>query len=351
MPMTLDQLAERLGATVHGDGTRIVSACAGINEAGAEDITFLANPKYTRYLETTKAGGVLLKEGETCPDHLVRLVCDDPYYAFRNAMIELHGFRNHPDPMGPSEDGISSSASVHPEASIGEGTMVHPNVTIERGATIGSGCHLYPGVFIGEQVVVGDDCILYPNVVVYDRCVIGSRVTLHANTVIGQDGFGYATNAGAHHKIPQDGIVVIGDDVELGAGCAIERATMGETRIGKGSKFADLISIGHGTSIGEHCLFVSLVGIAGSANVGNYVVLGGQTGVSGHLTIGDGVQALGKTAIISDIEPGRIVGGIPAVDADIAKRNALYGMNLHELNKRVKTLERERRKSDEGESS
>jgi len=340
MPMTLAQLAERLGATVIGDGSRTVAGCAGINEAGENDLTFLANPRYSRFMATTRAGGVLVQAPEEHCGDTVQLVCEDPYFAFRNAMIELHGFRDHPEPM-ESDGGTSSRmASIHPDAVVGEDTRIHPNVTIERGARIGARCHLYPGVFIGEDVVIGDDCILFPNVVVYDRCRLGNRVAVHANTTIGQDGFGYATHAGAHHKIPQAGIVVIEDDVELGAGCAIERATMGETRIGEGTKFADLISIGHGTTIGKHCLFVSLVGIAGSATIGNYVVLGGQTGVSGHLTIGDGVQALGKTAIVSDIEAGRLIGGVPAVDADTAKRNALTAANLHELHKRVKKLER-----------
>jgi UDP-3-O-[3-hydroxymyristoyl] glucosamine N-acyltransferase len=146
-----------------------------------------------------------------------------------------------------------------------------------------------------------------------------------------------------HHKIPQTGRVIIEDDVELGAGCAIERAAMGETRIGKGTKFADLISIGHGTRIGSHCLFVSLVGVSGSVDVGNYVALGGQVGVTGHLTIGDGVQAAGKTAIVQDVEPGKKIGGIPAVDLDQAKRNALAGMDLYGLLQRVKQLERELR--------
>ena len=266
MSMTLEQLAERLGAEVVGDGSRVVTGCAGIHEADEHQITFLANPKYVRYLDTTSAAAVLIKPGEASSnDGLVRLECNDPYFAFRNAMVELHGFREHHAPMDTDTGGISPSARIHPEAVIGEDTHVHPNATVERGATIGRRCQLYPGAFVGEHAVLGDDCILFPNVVVYDRCRLGDRVTVHANTVIGQDGFGYATHAGAHHKIPQAGNVVIENDVELGAGCAIERATMGETRIGAGTKFADLISIGHGTTIGRHCLLVSLVGVAGSA--------------------------------------------------------------------------------------
>ena len=347
MPMTLDQLAQRLGATVHGDGTRTVTACAAIDVATETDITFLANRKYTRHLDTTTAAGVLIAEDEPCPDHVTRLVCKDPYFAFRNAMVELHGFREHPEPMDAGDDHISTRAMVHPDASIGTDTRIHPLATVERGATIGERCHIYPGVVICEHVTIGDDCILYPNVTIYEGCTLGNRVAIHANSVIGQDGFGYATHAGAHHKIPQAGNVIIGDDVEIGGGCAIERATMGSTIIGDGTKFADLISIGHGTTIGSHCLFVSLVGVAGSVQVGNYVVLGGQTGVTGHIAIGDGVQALAQSGIVNNIDPGSVIGGAPAIDADTAKRNALAATNLNALFKRVKKLERQLKKDDE----
>ncbi|MHC4947942.1 MAG: UDP-3-O-(3-hydroxymyristoyl)glucosamine N-acyltransferase [Planctomycetota bacterium] len=346
--MTLQELADRLGATVVGDGTAAVAGCAPIQVAGPDEITFLANRKYARFLETTRAAAVLVDPGTTCPGHLARLVIDDPYFAFRNAMIELHGFRRHPEPAGEAPDGVSTRASIHPEATVGAGTLVHPGVVVDRGARVGRDGVLYPGVYIGPDARVGDGCLLYPNVVIYDRCVVGDRVILHANTVIGSDGFGYATHGGVHHKIPQAGIVVIEDDVELGVGNAIERAAMGETRIGRGTKFADLNSIGHGTTIGAHCLFVSLIGVAGSVEVGDYVVLGGQVAVAGHLRIGDGVQAMGRTAIARDVPDGQKVGGVPAVPYDQAKRNALAGVDLYGLFQRVRKLEREleRRKSE-----
>lgn len=338
--MPLVQLARRIGATLAGDGTRSVKGCAPIEHAGPEDLTFVANAKYARFLRTTKAAAVIVDPKTSCPSGLTHLVTDDPYYGFRNAMVLLHGFRCHPRPADSGPEGISASASVHAEAVVGEGTVVHAFAVIERGATVGRGCVLYPGAYVGASAQLGDECILYPNAVLYDYCVLGDRVTLHANTVVGQDGFGYATHGGRHHKIPQSGVVVIEDDVELGAGCAVERAAVGETRIGRGTKFADLISIGHGTRIGEHCLFVSLVGVSGSVEVGNYVALGGQVGVSGHLKIGDGVQAAGKTAIIQDVKPGMKVGGVPAVEFDQAKRNAMVGKDLYALAQRVRTIER-----------
>lgn len=323
-----------------------MTGCAPIDLAGAEELAFLANARYARHLEATSAAAVIVGEDVACPDALSRIVCADPYFAFRNAMIELHGFRRHPDPMDAADAGdeaprVSPRANVHPAARIGAGAQLHPGCTVERDAEIGPRAVLYPGAYVGEASRVGADSVLFPNVVVYDRCMVGDRVTLHAGTVIGQDGFGYATHAGAHHKIPQAGSVVIEDDVELGAACAIERAAMGETRIGRGTKFADLISIGHGTTIGAHCLFVSLVGVSGSVKIGNYVVLGGQTGVTGHLEIGDGVQAAGKSAIAGDVPAGRRVAGVPAIELDQAKRNALAATDLYGLFKRVRKLERE----------
>lgn len=354
MSLTVAQLASKIGADVAGDGALIIERCAPIETAGPGEITFMANRRYVPELETTRAAAVVIAPDFPCPARLTRLLHSDPYFAFRNAMIELHGFREHPDvlssasaaapPSGPAggpNPRISDRALVHPGASIGEGVTLHPNVVIERGARVGARSVLYPGVFIGPDAAVGEDCIFYPNVVVYDRCIVGDRVVLHACTVIGSDGFGHATHRGAHHKIPQAGIAVIEDDVEMGAACAIERAAMGETRIGRGSKFADLISIGHGTTVGQHCLFVSLVGVAGSVEVGDYVVLGGQVGVAGHLRIGKGVQAAGRTAIVQDVPDGLKIGGVPAMPLDQAKRNALASVELWDLLKRVKKLERE----------
>ncbi|MBG83867.1 MAG: UDP-3-O-(3-hydroxymyristoyl)glucosamine N-acyltransferase [Phycisphaerae bacterium] len=338
--MLLSELAQQVDAVLDGDGVIEISACAGIREAGPHEVTFLANAKYQSHLSATKAAAVFIRESDPCPEGVNRLICDDPYFAFRNATVILHGHRVHPEVMEDEGRGISSRAVIHPEASIGNDNRIHPNVTIEKGARIGDRCHLYPGVYIGPDVEIGDDCILYANVAVYDGCKLGNRVTVHACSAIGNDGFGYATHAGAHHKIPQTGITILEDDVEIGSNCAIERATLGATVVGEGTKFADLISIGHGTTIGKHCLLVSLVGIAGSVEVGDYVALGGQTGVAGHLRIGNQVQALAKTGITGDVPDGSIVGGAPAVDADTAKRNALAAMSLGALVRRVRSLER-----------
>jgi len=340
MSMTLAALADHLGAELRGDGDVMVDRCAGLESAESGELSFLANARYRGHLETTRATAVLTTPDVQCPDHLHQLTCGDPYFAFRNAVIALQGTKQHPEPMDADERGISRRAAVHADASIGKGTRIHPFAVVEAGATVGGGCHLYPGVWVGPEARLGDDCVLYPNSVVHDRCILGDRVTLHPGAVIGNDGFGYATHEGTHHKIPQHGIVVLEDDVEIGGNCAIERATMGETRVGAGTKFADLISIGHGTTLGAHCLLVSLVGVAGSVKIGHHVVLGGQTGVAGHIEIGDCVQAIAQSGIAADIEAGAVVGGAPAIPVDVAKRNLLAGTNLADLFRRVKKLER-----------
>jgi UDP-3-O-[3-hydroxymyristoyl] glucosamine N-acyltransferase len=236
--------------------------------------------------------------------------------------VKLHGYRRHP------HRGIHPAAHVDPSASVGEGTVI------------------YPGVYVGPRARVGRDCILYPNVVVYDDCVLGDRVVLHAGTSIGHDGFGFATAKGpdgvvAHHKIPQVGNVVVEDDVEMGANCAVDRATLGSTVIGRGTKFSNLISIGHGAKVGPHGLLVGLVGIAGSTKLGQYVTLGGQAGIAGHLEVGDRVTVAAQSGVINDVPEGATLMGAPAIPASRARRVYTVFTQLPELLERVKRLEQQ----------
>ena len=343
MAIRLDELAKKIGATLRGDGAILVHSCAPIDRAQQGQVAFLANRKYAAHLATTNASAVIGSSGTTAKAGVAMLEAVDPYFAFREAMVALHGFRKHPAPIlaAVKNNSISERAVIHANAKLDQGCVVHAGAVIEDGATLGARCVMYPNAYVGAGVKIGDDCILYPGVCVYDGCVIGDRVTLHANTVIGSDGFGFATHKGRHEKIPQSGIVVIEDDVEIGSCCVIERAAMEETRIGAGTKFADLISIGHGTRIGKHCLLVSLVGISGSVDMGNYVVLGGQVGVTGHLSIGDGVQVAGKSAVVGDIAAGMRVAGVPAIESDKALRNHLVFRDLFDMSRKLKSLERE----------
>jgi UDP-3-O-[3-hydroxymyristoyl] glucosamine N-acyltransferase len=250
-------------------------------------------------------------------------------------VVLLHGHRQHP------KTGVSPQSAVAATAKLGAGCNVHPFAVVGENAIVGKNCQIYPGVFIGPNVSVGDDCIFYPNAVIYDGCVIGNRVIVQSGAAIGQDGFGFATHKGAHHKIPQIGRVILEDDVEIGSACAIERGTLDDTVIGKGSKIGDMVAIGHGTKIGPHCLLVPQVGVAGSVTMGHHCVLGGQVGIVGHIKIGNLVKIGAKAGVIGDVPDGATIVGTPAIDAGKAKRAYSLIEYLPEMKKKIKELERQ----------
>ena len=311
--ITLGGLAERLGGTLTGEAGKVIRGVASLADAGEDEVAFLANAKYERFMAATKAAAVIVADDYAgAGERLVR--CEDPYFAFREAMVALYGFRRHPF------SGIDASARIDPTAKVADDAAVAQFATVGPGAQIGAGAVLYPGVFIGPDCRIGPDCIIYPNVVLYDGTILGERVTIHAGAVIGQDGFGYATHAGKHEKIPQAGWVEIGDDVEIGACCAIDRATMGATVIADGTKFSNLVAVGHGTKIGKGCLFVAQVGVAGSTTIGDYCALAGQAGVVGHIKIGNHVRVGAKAGVTGDVPDGQEVLGAPAVPRAQARR-------------------------------
>ena len=329
---SLKELAEYVGGKVIGDGEMIISSVSTLENAGAGQITFLSNERYEPMLKTTGAGAVIVGKESECSAAL--LVADDPYYAFRQIVVLLHGHREHP------VVGISDKASVSASAVLGDGCQVGDFVTISDDAKIGANCYFYPGVFVGPGAEIGDDCIVYPNVVIFDGTLIGSRVIIQANATIGQDGYGFATHKGEHHKIPQIGKVILEDDVEIGSNATIERATLEDTVIGKGSKLGDLVAIGHGTKVGPYCLLVPQVGVAGSTTLGHHCVVGGQAGVVGHIKIGDLVRIGAKSGVMNNIPDGVTVIGSPAMEVNKAKR--VYGSmpGLPDMRKRIKKLEK-----------
>lgn len=312
--MKLKELAAAIEAELTGDPEAAVHSASTLEDAGPGQVSFLSNPKYARQLETTKATAVIVAPSIAAAG-LSLLRAKDPYYAFARTVELLHGHRTHP------QAGISPGAHVDPSAMIGQNTVI------------------YPGVYVGARSKIGRDCILYPNVVVYDSCEIGDRVIIHANATIGSDGYGYATHGGVHHKIPQVGNVVIEDDVEIGPNTAIDRAALGSTIIGAGSKLGGLITIGHNAKLGPHALIVAQCGISGSVTIGHHATMAGQVGIAGHLKIGDNVTVGAQAGIVNNVPDQSTLLGSPAMPISHARRVAAVFVQLPELNQRVRHLE------------
>jgi UDP-3-O-[3-hydroxymyristoyl] glucosamine N-acyltransferase len=331
---TLGELAQYVDGQIIGNPGIVIKSASTLERAGEGDISFLANIKYEKQMQKTKASAVIVGKEYTYTAGVPLLVAEDPYYAFMQILVLLHGHRKH------KKVGVSPKALICDTAKIGTDCQIHNFVTIEDDAKVGNGCVLYPGVYVGTGAQIGNDCIIYPNVTIYDGCRIGNRVIIQANAVIGEDGFGFATHKGIHHKIPQIGIVIIEDDVEIGSCCAIERGTLGDTVIGLGSKLSDLVAIGHGARIGQHCLLVPQVGVAGSATLGHHCVIGGQVGIIGHINVGNCVMVGAKAGVINDVPDGKVLAGVPAIDAGKAKRAYSLIEDLPEIRKSVRDFEK-----------
>ncbi|MBU0641062.1 MAG: UDP-3-O-(3-hydroxymyristoyl)glucosamine N-acyltransferase [Planctomycetes bacterium] len=340
MQITLSELGDTLKrhgmeAELAGDGSLPIRGVATLEDAVEGEITFLSNPKYEKTLATTRASAVVLKPDVKAPEHLALIRATDPYAAITVAIVTLHGYRQHrPVPFQPD------AVSIHPSARIGANASIHPGATIAEDVVIGDDAVLYPACYVGPRCRIGDKLLLYPNVVIYDDAVIGDRVTVHSGTVIGNDGLGYALVDGKWVKIPQIGIVEIGDDVEIGSNCSIDRATLGRTKIGSGSKLSNLIAVGHGTHVGEDCLLVAQVGLAGSVSVGKHVTMAGQAGVVGHIRIGDNATIGAKAGVTNSVPDGETVLGQPAIPIRDMRRRIAYLGRLPELNGKVKRLEK-----------
>jgi UDP-3-O-[3-hydroxymyristoyl] glucosamine N-acyltransferase len=298
---TLGELAGYVGGTVIGDDRIVIRKVASIEEAGPSDITFLANPRYQRFLVSSGASAVIvgrgvISDGPSRPG-LGYLEAADPYVAFAK-ILQLFS----PAPSYSKQ--VSPQAHIDPTADLKAGVTVFPHVFVGGGVHVGTSTVLYPGVFLGERVWVGQDCVLHPNVVVRDGCRIGNRVVLHPGVVIGSDGFGYAGEDDQRVKIPQVGIVEVEDDVEIGANTTVDRATLGRTLIGRGAKIDNLVQIAHNVVVGENSVIAAQAGIAGSTRIGRDVMLGGRVGIINHLTIGDGARIGPGSGILRSVPPG-----------------------------------------------
>jgi UDP-3-O-[3-hydroxymyristoyl] glucosamine N-acyltransferase len=336
--MILRDLADRLGCTLRGDGEVDVVRVAGIEDCGPGDITFLANRRYARRLATTRASAVIVSPETDTP--LPSLLTSNPYLAFARAVSLLH-------PAEAPGPGVHPLAVVDPTAELGEGVHVGPLAVVGARVRVGARSVIHAQVTLYPDVRLGQDCLLHSGVQVREGCRLGDRVVVQNGAVIGADGFGFARDEeGRYHKIPQRGLVVLEDDVEIGALCAIDRAALGETRVGRGSKIDNLVQIGHSVTIGRDTVLAGQVGVAGSTRIGDRVTLAGQVGVAGHLTVGDGVVAVAQTGIANSVEAGAVVGGAPAIDQrDWLKASAVFA-KLPELQRRIRELERRLEEKD-----
>jgi UDP-3-O-[3-hydroxymyristoyl] glucosamine N-acyltransferase len=335
LKMKLCELAKMIGGVLTGDGNIEIRGVAGINEASGDEISFVANPKYASVAASTKAGAVIVSNewAADCPVALIRVNNPDASFA------QIASFFYAPVPL--PEPGVHPAAVVADDAVIGEGASIGPFCVIESGAQIGARSVISAQCYVGRQAVVGEDSFLYPQVSLRESVRIGCRTVIHNGTVVGSDGFGYSVDsAGIRTKIPQIGIVQIGDDVEIGANVAIDRARFGKTSIGNGVKIDNLVQIAHNVSIGDHAVIIAQVAIAGSTAIGDRVILAGQSGVAGHLKIGSGVVVAAKAGVIKDIPPGEYVMGMPAISASKFKRSAASIALLPKLKTRVVELEK-----------
>ncbi len=330
--MWLSQLAAELGLEYSGEDF-FISGVNTLDKAGPEELSFLASPKYRQLLETTKAGAVILAPADA--NSIQRcLISNNPYLDFARAM---HSFAR---PQG-LEQSRMEQAFIHPSAEVDPAAVVHPMVFIGEKARIGSGSRIFPHVYIGERVQIGRDCIIYPQASIMSECVVGDRAVIHSGAVIGSDGFGFVEDGKRRIKIPQLGRVVIEEDVEIGACTTIDRATLGETRIGQGTKIDNLVQVAHNVQVDQNCVLVAQVGISGSTKLGRNVILGGQAGVAGHLNIEDNCRVAAKSGLGKSLPANTDVGGIPAMEHSLFLRNAVLLPKLPQMYKSLKKLEKE----------
>ncbi|MGA7614575.1 MAG: UDP-3-O-(3-hydroxymyristoyl)glucosamine N-acyltransferase [Thermoanaerobaculia bacterium] len=328
----IGDIVELLGASYEGDREKLIRGVRPISEAGPDELTFLSNPKYAGELETSNAAAVLVDTKlPGTSDRWIRV--PDPYYAL--ALVLQRWFAGIPRPSG-----ISANSFIAASARVGEDVRIGDRVTVGENVVIGNGVTIFDGTFVGAGTTIGEGTLIHPNVTIYHRTRIGRRCVIQGGAVIGSDGFGFATAEGRHHKIPQIGIVRIEDDVEIGANTTIDRAALGETVIGEGTKIDNLVQIAHNVKIGRHCFIVSQVGIAGSTEIGDYSVFAGQSGAAGHLEIGSRVQVAAQAAVMKGFDGPLTIAGSPARPLREHLRSEALIRRLPEIRRRLERIEK-----------
>jgi UDP-3-O-[3-hydroxymyristoyl] glucosamine N-acyltransferase len=339
MELSLARIAEIVKGDIIGDVNKVIRGVAPFDDATGEEITFAGSAKFLKRMDETDAGAVIVpRDVETSSKDIV--VVDNPQLAFAKVLGLFY-------PMPKPVQGINSSAFIGKQFICGEEVSIAPFAVIGDNVILGHRVTLHPHVFIGNDVLVGDDVKIYPNVTILERCRIGNRVTIHSGTVIGSDGFGFTLDGEKYYKIPHIGIVQIDDDVEIGAGNTIDRATFGKTWIRQGVKTDNLIQIGHNVTVGENSVIVAQVGISGSVSIGKNAVLAGQAAIAGHLTIGDNVTVGGQAGIVKSVPSGATMSGTYAMPHRLWLRVQRLLPKLPELKKKLTEIEKRLKKIED----
>jgi len=330
----LRELAALIDARIVGDPETEIQRMATIDQARSGDITFLANPKYLPLLATTQASAVIIGTEVEAPKELNLLQCANPYLAFAKILTLLHVQR-------PEPQGISPRATVDPSAEIADGVTIHPGCVVGARVKIGAQTILYPNVVLYDDVVLGEDCTIHAGVIIREQCRIGHRVIIQPSAVIGSDGFGFAPDGESYYKIPQIGIVVVEDDVEIGAATCVDRAALGITRLAQGVKLDNLVQIAHNVTIGAHTVMAAQTGIAGSTKIGRHCTFGGQSSTTGHIKVGDNLIVAGRGGLAGNTDGDQTVGGAPAIPHREWLKAAMVYNKLPQLRKEVSRMQKE----------
>lgn len=336
MEFKAKQIAEFVGGRVEGNEDVAVSTFAKIEEGHEGALSFLSNPKYTHYLYDTRSSIVLVND-----DLVLERPVETTLIRVKNAYEAVARLLQLYESMKPKKTGIDPLASVAPSAQVGKDVYIGAFAVVGEGAVVGDGTQIYPHAVVGDGVTLGSRCLIYPNVTIYQGCRLGSGVTIHAGSVIGADGFGFAPNQEGYDKIPQIGIVVIEDNVEIGANTCIDRSTMGQTVIHKGVKLDNLIQVAHNCEIGENTVMSAQVGLAGSTKVGAWCMFGGQVGLAGHITVGDRVNLGAQSGVPGSIKENQTLIGTPPMEPRSYFKSQAIFRRLPEMYKELEALKKE----------
>ena len=336
MEFKAKQIAELIGGRVEGDENASVRTFSKIEEGQEGAISFLSNPKYTHYLYETKSTIVLVND-DLVLEHPVEttLIRVPNAYEAVARLLQIY------ESMKPRKTGIDPLAFISEKATVGKDVYVGAFAYIGDGAVVGDGCQIAPQVYIGDGVRLGQQCQLFPHVTIYNGCQLGNRVTIHAGSVIGADGFGFAPSQGGYDKIPQIGVVIIEDDVEIGANTCVDRSTMGATIIHKGVKLDNLIQVAHNCEIGQNTVMSAQVGLAGSTKVGEWCMFGGQVGLAGHITVGDHVNLGAQSGVPSSVKGGQTLIGTPPMQPTAYFKSQAIFRRLPDMYKELDRLKKE----------